>query len=522
MKKLVKISLLAFALLAFKAYGQQLVRASGNVQLVTTAGTKIVINGGITFLGTSSITSTADSIYLYKTTASSPEGWLDSTATGAMITTSTGNVFFRGGFRQSFYGKTRFYNLFIRNTAGDTLLSSCEVRNLLNLDTGFVYTKSGYGNDSLLVSNTAIAAIISTSNFTKSWVDGRLSRVANITATITPPTPYNNSYFFPVGKTDSLYAPVQFAKVNTNTATWTAEYFDGLPFNYTNIQNPPIDHLSKVEYWELTSNATSGPDDDAYVSLSWRGHSKVSSNAIVRDSLLVAQYIVPPTQWSVPGGWATGRISAGSDSLHGYVTNNTSSMAFDFTNRRFTLGSYSKYNALPITLLYFTALADGNKVRLNWDVANEESTLYYDVEKSLTATGFNYLSTVMSLQRPRSQYIDYDNNPATGWNFYRLKMVDKSGKITYSPVRAVKFNKGLEEVKIFPNPATTILNIQLPSSYVAKVTLQVYAADGKFVSSIKPTVNTIQLNVLPLPAGAYVLKITKDNGDISSYQFVKQ
>jgi len=519
MKKLVFTLMAAIAL---KSNAQQLVRANGNVQLVTTANTKIVINGGITFLGTSSITSTADSIYLYNYSGGTAGNWLDSTLSGAMITTSTGNVFFNGTVRQSFYGKTRFYNLFVRNTNGDTLLSSCEVRNILHLDTGFVYTKSGYGNDSLLVSNSAIAAVVSTSNFTKSWVNGRLSRIANVTATIIPPTPYANSYFFPVGKTDSLYAPVQFAKFNTNPTTWTAEYFDGLPFNYTNIQSPPIDHLSRMEYWELTSNASSGPDDDAYVSLSWRGHSKVSSSAAVRDSLLVAQYIVPPSQWSVPGGWATGRISAGSDSLQGYVTNNTSSMAFDFTNRRFTLATFSKYNALPLTLLYFTALADGNKVRLNWDVANEENTMYYDVEKSLTGTGFSHLLTRTSLQQSRSQYTDYDYAPATGWNFYRIKMVDRSGNFTYSPVRAVKFDKGLEEVKIFPNPATTVLNIQLPSSYAGKVTLQVYGADGKYISSMKPTVNSIQLNVLPLPAGTYILKMTKDNGDVITYPFVKQ
>ena len=513
MKSPVKIILLGFTLFMSKTYGQQLVRASGNLQLVTTAGTKIVINGGITFLGTSSLKSTADSIYLYKTTASTPEGWLDSTLSGAMNITSTGNVFFRGGFRQSFYGKTRFYNLFIRNTAGDTLLSSCEVRNNLSLDTGFVYTRSGYGLDSLLVSNTAIAAITSTSNYTKSWVNGRLSRTGNI---ITP-----SVYLFPVGKTDTLYAPIKLAKVNTNAATWTAEYLFAKPFNSLNVFYPPIDHISKVEYWEISSNIATGNDDDAKVSLSWRGQSIVSNSAARRDSLLVAQYINrPPFVWDAPGGWATGN-AVGPDSLSGYVTSNSFNGAFDSSQRRFTIATYSKYNALPVTLLYFTAIADGYRVRLNWNVANEEGMLYYDVEKSLTSNGFSHMSTVTSLQRPQSQYIDYDNNPVTGWNFYRIRMVDKSGNYTYSPVRAVKFNKGLEEVKIFPDPATTILNIQLPTSYTSRVTLQVYSTEGKFISSMKPNVNTIQLNVMPLPAGTYILRIVKDNGDISNYRFEK-
>jgi hypothetical protein len=385
-----------------------------------------------------------------------------------------------------------------------------------------VYTKSGYGLDSLLVSNTATAAIVSTSNFTKSWVNGRLSRIANVATTVTPP-PISPFYLFPIGKTDSLYAPIKMAKLNSNATTYTAEYWSGLPYNYTNVFYPPIDHISRVEYWEISSNATLGPDDDGYLSLSWRGHSQVSSLATVRDSLLVAQYLFrPPYIWDAPGSWAAGR-AIGPDSLSGYVTSNTSSMVFnDSSQRRFTLATFSKFNALPVKLMYFTALADGNKVRLNWDVANEETTLYYEVEKSLTGTGFTHLLSVPSLQRPRSQYTDYDYAPATGWNFYRLKMVDKSGGFTYSPVRAVKFDKGLEEVQIFPNPATTILNIQLPSSYAGKVTLQVYAADGKYISSMKPIVNTVQLNVLTLPAGTYILKMTRDNGDTSTYKFVKQ
>ncbi|MBL0358382.1 MAG: hypothetical protein IPP72_16630 [Chitinophagaceae bacterium] len=133
------------------------------------------------FLGTSKWTATDDSIYLVKTTATNPEGWLDSTAAGAMDATSTGTVF--SGYQQAeFYGPTRFYNMTVRNAVGDTLLSSCEVRNNLRLDTGFVFTETGYGNDSLLVSNPAINAISSTSSYTESWVNGRLSRTGNVVA----------------------------------------------------------------------------------------------------------------------------------------------------------------------------------------------------------------------------------------------------------------------------------------------------------------------------------------------------
>lgn len=513
-----KVILVIAVFMAAKTNAQQIVRASGNVQIVTTAGTKTVIDGGgITFLGTSKWTGTADSIYLVKTSATPTEGWLDSTAAGAMDVTSTGDVFFKGTNRQSFYGLTRFHNLTIRNAAGDTLLSSCEVRNNLRLDTGFVFTETGYGNDSLLVSNPAVNAISSTSSFGESWVNGRLSRTGNVVG-----TPAANFYLFPIGKTDSLYAPIKLSKVNGTTATWTAEYTYATPFNRTNIFNPPLDHISEVEYWEVTSNNQFSSDDDAKISLSWRGRSYVSANAATRDSLVVAQYINrPPFIWDVPGLHAPGN-TLGADSLFGYVNSNSPTNNYEYTERRFTLGTFSKFNALPVKLLYFTAIADGNKVRLNWEAANEQEVFKYEIEKSLSATNFSFLTSVNSRQMSQSAYVDFDNNPAQGWNYYRLKIIDKSGRFTYSPVRPVKFEKGLEQVRMFPVPATTVLNILLPTSYVNKVQLQIFGVDGKFISLLKPSSNLVVLNVQPLASATYFLIITKEDGSKETYRFVKQ
>ena len=515
MKKLIIIPVLGLLLSMPKLYSQQLVRAT-DVQMVSTAGTKIVISdGGITFIGTSNWKSLADSVYLIKSTATNPEGWLDSTATGVMDPASTGHVFFKGSFRQSTYGKTKFYDLTLRNTIGDTLLSSTEVRNNLHLDTGYVFTRTGYGNDSLLVSNPAIAAITSTSNHTKSWVNGRLSRTGNVVGSAA------TFYLFPVGKTDSLYAPIKLEKANATTNTWTAEYTYAQPFDYTNIFYPPVEHISKVEYWEISSNNQGTTNDDAKLSLSWRGRSYVSANPVIRDSLLVVQYIFrPPFTWDAPGSWASGRTT-GPDSLSGYVRSGAATNNYTYDERRFTLGSFSKYNALPVKLIYFTAIADGNRVRLNWEAANEQETRTYVIEKSLTASNFTTMATVICRQQSQSAYVDYDNNPSMGWNYYRLKIIDNSGSFFYSPIRPVKFDKGLEQVKIFPNPATDWLHIQLPTSYTSNVVLQVYSIDGKFISSMNPTVNNVQLHVLPLAAGSYILQIIKKDGSKETYPFVK-
>jgi len=236
----------------------------------------------------------------------------------------------------------------------------------------------------------------------------------------------------------------------------------------------------------------------------------------------VAQYIQNPGFiWEVPGGWVTGN-TLGADSLFGYVNSNAATNNYTFAERRFTLGTINQFNPLPIKLIYFTAIADGNKVRLNWEAANEQETLKYEIEKSLNATNFTKIGTVLSRQMSQSAYIDFDNSPAQGWNYYRLKIIEKSGSFTYSPVRPVKFEKGLEQVRIFPVPASTVLNIQLPSSYVNQAMLQVFAVDGKYIASLKPSANMVVLNVQPIAAGTYFLIITKTDGSKETYRFVKQ
>lgn len=501
-----------FVATQLQVQAQQIAKAT-NVNLVTSPGTKLVLSGGITFTGTTNFKDSGE-VYLRPNTLGGQENWLDSTAAGVYDLTSNGKVFFESDSFQYIYGNTQFYNLRSFSDSGVVLNSNIEVRNILNLDKRFVYTLPA---TKMYVSNTALNAIQSTNSFSTSWIQGRLERATNISGTGAD----GNDYVFQVGK-DTLYAPVKLSKFNTNLARYEVEYFPTSPFDRLTVFSPPIDHISDVENWEITSNIPTGQDDDAKVWLSWRGYSNVSASAAVRDSLLVAQYINRPGwTWDVPGLWATGNVF-GSDSLSGYVRSNTFNGIFTFDHRRFTLGSFSKYNALPVKFLYFTAIADGNKVRLNWNVKDEQEVVKYEVEKSLTSTSFTKINTVNSLQKAQWLYTDYDYTPADGWNYYRLRITDIRGKITYSPIQRVKFSKGLEVVKLFPNPAVDIVNVQLPSSYIGTSTLQLYAINGKFISTLKPSVNTVQLNVQALAKGTYILRILKTNGETESYPFIKQ
>lgn len=333
-----KIGIFSLLLLPFTVSAQQIAHAK-DVQLVSTPGIKLVLQGGIKFTGTTTWKDSGTTTLLTNPAANIAD-WVDSTS-GVLINNEGTTVFNNTITQQEIIGPTAFYNLTLRDKATN-LHQSNEVKNILALDTGLVYFQTA--TDSIYVSNAAIAAITSTSSYNKSWVHGKLSRKANVTG---------SEYLFPIGKIngiDSLYAPVKIDKAITTDAIYTAVYFPTLPFDNLNILNPPIDHISYVENWEVYCDAAP-VDANARLSLSWRGYSQVSANAAVRDSLLIAQYIFNPAgRWEATGGGYQA-IVTGADSLSGYVKHRSLGVNYTYAERRYTLASWSKWNALPVKLL---------------------------------------------------------------------------------------------------------------------------------------------------------------------------
>jgi Secretion system C-terminal sorting domain len=504
-----KTYIFILTLFPFFVYAQQTAIAK-DIILVSRPGIQIVIEGGIKFDGT---TQWKDSgtILLLRDPSTSSSNWADNTAAGVLINNQGTTIFNDKLDQQELSGKATFYNLILRNKS-TRIHWSHEIKNTLALDTGLLYFLTP--TDSVYVSNTALGAITSTSSFTKSWIQGRLSRRAAINGPA-------NEYIFPIGKfsgTDSLYAPVKIEKFNTNPAIYTAEYFPTIPFNNTN-KLIPIDHISYVENWEVFGNIISGPDADAKLSLSWRGFSKVSANATERNDLIIAQYVNSGGfKWMATGGGVPAVVT-GPDSLSGYVKHSLPA-GFTYAERRFTLASKSVWNLLPVKLLYWTALAEGNKVRLSWNVEQEQDVAKYDIEKSTDGNNFSGLLSVVSLQKPSWLYTAYDYIPTPGWNFYRLRITDKSGSITYAGTRKIWYDKGLQMAIISPNPATDFVHIQIPAAYAGKVMLRLYSADGRLVDELNPATGSIRLNVKHFDAGTYLLKIITAREE-KIFRFVK-
>ncbi len=98
---------------------------------------------------------------------------------------------------------------------------------------------------------------------------------------------------------------------------------------------------------------------------------------------------------------------------------------------------------LPVELVDFKAAALKDRVLLNWRTQTESNFDQYVVEHSMDNTDFvpigNVIAAGTSFGTLNYEYVH--NNPRTGINYYRLKLLELDGSFTYSNVSPAVFKR---------------------------------------------------------------------------------
>lgn len=180
-----------------------------------------------------------------------------------------------------------------------------------------------------------------------------------------------------------------------------------------------------------------------------------------------------------------------------------SASARSFTANTTQLGALTVSNTsqpLPVTLVAFTAQAQGPDGLLRWTTASELGNASFGVESSRDGTTFQALGQVAgygtSSLAHDYQWLDrnlarYAASPV----YYRLRQVDRDGTVAYSPVRSVTVPV-VAGLALFPNPtraAATLMGTAPGAS------VQVYDALGHLV--LATTADAAGIATLALPAG---------------------
>ena len=116
---------------------------------------------------------------------------------------------------------------------------------------------------------------------------------------------------------------------------------------------------------------------------------------------------------------------------------------------------------LPVDLLYFNAVAQGENVMLEWVTASETNNDYFLVERSDDLE--NWYNVIMTEGQGNSSVLVYyneiDEDPFAGANYYRLTQFDFDGSNAESDIVTVYVNRKADYV-VYPNPASDYLRIK--------------------------------------------------------------
>lgn len=135
----------------------------------------------------------------------------------------------------------------------------------------------------------------------------------------------------------------------------------------------------------------------------------------------------------------------------------------------------------PVEFLHVEALAQGNRVKLNWTTASESNNHYFTVERSIDRRIFIPLQQVASKGNSlsRQDYQSYDNEPLEGNAFYRIKQTDFDGEFSYSEIVEVSLGDLLpHSIKVFPIPSRQGSLLQLELNLGGDLDLRVKLVDA--------------------------------------------
>ena len=200
------------------------------------------------------------------------------------------------------------------------------------------------------------------------------------------------------------------------------------------------------------------------------------------------------------------------------ITNDAASSAANRFVIIFKAGSI-----LPVKLTEVKAYQKDKDIQIDWTAHNEINIDHYEVEKSITAQQFEKIGSV-SPRGNNSTTVVYnllDKNPVTGSNYYRIKIVEKSGAITYSAIVRVNIGKGDGSISVYPNPVKgKVMNVQFNNLENGKYNVIFYNTLGEklFTKSIEHiggsanyNINVVQL----VSKGTYRIVISNGKSDVT-------
>ncbi len=177
---------------------------------------------------------------------------------------------------------------------------------------------------------------------------------------------------------------------------------------------------------------------------------------------------------------------------------------------------YCNAGVLLLNMGNFQALKENNTtIQLSWTTENELAGRNYEIQKS--ADGNNFAPVVSIPSVPDSDGKgSYLHNYTIGTDdkariYFRVKETDGQGLVKYSEIRSVDLDDNdAAGMRIFPNPATSFVNVAFNQPSVKNWQVDIFSANGILIQSNSClNTSTAHISFKEKPAsGIYFIRAT--------------
>jgi hypothetical protein len=174
---------------------------------------------------------------------------------------------------------------------------------------------------------------------------------------------------------------------------------------------------------------------------------------------------------------------------------------------------------LPLYLVQFTGKKETTGNLLEWITENELNLSHFEIERSTNGNNFTVIAIKNSAGAfgSRTAY-SFEDITATGTSYYRLKMIDNDGKLSYSNMVVISStaNGDFTISNVAPNPFIEKISLTVTLNKAVPLQLQVIDFSGRLCSikniDGKKGNNFIELNnLVKIAKGMYYIRVNTAN-----------
>lgn len=263
-----------------------------------------------------------------------------------------------------------------------------------------------------------------------------------------------------------------------------------------------------------------------YTTLAPLGNNMVlyTGSGLYHSKIMIADALMPSSDPQVATGsfnWSSSATNSNDENLIIIHDSSITNQYYQSICNAITVnGGNACIYPLPLNFVSFNGnINSDNAAALSWIITDAVNNNHFEIEHSTDGINFERVGTVADALNKgvAAIYHFVDKDAKDGSSFYRIKQVDNDGNFTYSKVVSL-YLRTASSIKIFPNPASSILQVVLPLNAIS---VTVYDAASKKVLQLDVRQKfSVQLDIARMAQGKYYLEIATLNNKVVK-NFVK-